>query len=371
MSSPFYNISGAGLGNIATFVNETATGRGGDNDQKEGHLATTVKPIAGTKEINVIQDYKWTLSNRSEYSLWEEIPYIRLREYKCVDSSIKKQFAFNVQLGIDTAVDATPGASTALKLLTQPKNSIDVYAEIWPKDNPTGFSYRFPYFSKKGMELASEPWQALDSVGDSVKGVLEGASKLVGENSKAANWLTGAGKAMDLMQAGSNLMLNVKYPSVGVTDRPKMFNSHNSRSIEINFTLYNTVDERDWRENRDLLYLIMSQNLFNKRDLTTGVPPVFYDVYIPGQYYSYASTVTNYQVTYLGNQRLIWGGYIVPDAYEVTITLGELVQPSKNQFEALQDGSAENHVSVKSLEQSLESNKKAQETLSKLKSQTN
>lgn len=362
MSSPFYNISGQGLGNIATFVNETAAG--GNSTQKEGALATTIKPIAGTKEIDVIKDYRWTLSNKTDYSEWEEVPYIRLREYKCVDSSIKRQLAFNFQLGIDTAINSTMGAGAALKRsFVNPKNSIDVYSEIWPKDNPTGFSYRFPYFNKKGMELASEAWQSLDPIGDSLKGITEGLGKMVNQDSRAAGMLANAGKVMDLMQAGTQLAMQAKYPAVGVTDRPKVFMAHNSRSIEISFTLYNTVEERDWRENRDLLYLIMSQNLFNKRDLTTGVPPVFYDVYIPGQYYSYASTVTNYQVNYLGNQRLIWGGYIVPDAYEVTISLGELVQPSKNQFEALQDGSAQNHVSVTSLEQSTERNKQIQSQL--------
>lgn len=359
MASPLYNISGQDLGNIATFANESATGRSENSLEREGALATTARPKGGTKEIDVIRNYRWTLSNKSEDSLWDEIPYIRLREYKCVDSSIKRQFFFNLQLGADTALNSVPGGSKARKFL-EPKNSIDVYAEIWPKDNPTGFSYRFPHFSKKGMELASEPWQSLDAVGDSLKGITEGIQSAASKDSKLQSWAGNAGKALDLMKAGSNFSMNLSYPSVGVTDRPRIFMAHNSRNIEINFVLYNTVDEKDWRENRDLLYLIMSQNLFNKRDLTTGVPPVFYDVYIPGQYYSYASTVTNYQVNYLGNQRLVWGGYVVPDAYEVTITLGELVQPSKNQFEALQDGSAENYVKVASLEQSGERNNPSQ-----------
>lgn len=362
MSAPLYNISGQGLGSIATFVNETATGRGGDvNVEKEGALATTLRPIGGSKEINVIKDYKWTLSNRSEWSQWEEIPYVRLREYKCVDSSIKKQLRFNTQLGLDTARNSAVGFISKKGI-----QSIDVYDEIWPKDNPTNFSYVFPYFNKKGMELATEAWQSLDGIGDSFKAGAEGVQKLAAKDSRLAEWAKNAGTAIDLLQTGSNLSMNIAYPTVGVSDRPKMFSSHSNRSIEISFTLYNTVDERDWRENRDLLYLIMSQNLFNKRDLTTGVPPVFYDVYIPGQYYSYASTVSNYQVGYLGNQRLLLGGYVVPDAYEVTITLSELLQPSKNQFEALQDGSAEYHVKVMSDQQREQQNRSER---SKLNSQ--
>lgn len=356
MGNPIYNISGQGLfGGLATFVNETATGTKGNASVREGALASALVPIAGTKEIDIIRNYRWTLSNKSDEDQWREIPYIRLREYKCVDSSIKRQLAFNLQLGVDTAVNVSPGAATARKYLA-PRNSIDVYAEIWPKDNPTGFSYKFPYFTKKGMELGTEPWTALDAIGESLKGGVEGLEKMVGEESRVGNWAKTAGKVMDLMQAGTDAVMNFRYPAVGVSDRPKVFMAHSNRSIEISFYLYNTVKENDWRENRDLLYLFMHQNLFNKRDLTTGVPPVFYDVYIPGQYYSYASCVTNYQVNYIGNQRLIYGGYIVPDAYEITITLGELVQPSKNQFEALQDGSAENYVKITSRDESIEQN---------------
>ncbi len=93
----------------------------------------------------------------------------------------------------------------------------------------------------------------------------------------------------------------------------------------------------------------MSQNLFNKRDYITGYPPCYYRVYVPGQYFSFASCVTNFSVENLGNMRLMNAGgkeVNVPDAYQVKITLNEMVMPSLNQFQALMTNDAQQRVTV-------------------------
>ena len=350
-----YNLAGNTLGRLAKFENETATGARGGEGQREGGLATTLRPVNDSnQEVNVVKNYPWTLSR-----IDDEVPFVVLKEYKCVDSSIKKQLGFYFQLVKDIGSGASGGALDVIKSFIPNKmanatiktyeNSLDVYSDIWPKDHPTGFKYKFPYFSKIGFELASEAWTSIGSMGESVKQIAQGVAGLFNseEAQKSADKF---GKRLDLMETASNTLLNAQYPSVGITDRPKMFNAHNERTININFTLYNTINGQDWQKNRDLIYLLMSQNLFNKRDLTTGVPPVFYDVYIPGQYYSYASCITNIKVDHLGNQRLLYGSYIVPDAYDVTISLTELVKPSKNQFEAIQSGAAADYVNVTPLQ---------------------
>jgi hypothetical protein len=66
-------------------------------------------------------------------------------------------------------------------------------------------------------------------------------------------------------------------------------------------------------------------------------------VYIPNQFYSYASAMTEIKVTNIGNQRLI-DKTIVPDAYQFDLTLSELLMPSKNQFQAIITGEAESKV---------------------------
>jgi hypothetical protein len=130
-----------------------------------------------------------------------------------------------------------------------------------------------------------------------------------------------------------------QYPIVGALDRPRIFSAHGERTITISFPLFNTVAPTDWKDNQKFIHTLMNQNLMYKTSFVTGVPPVFYDVFIPGQYYCWASCVTNLQVENLGNQRII-DGTIVPDAYQITITLTEMVLPSKNQFDARFTGDA-------------------------------
>lgn len=327
MSGPGYIIkSGTPLGRLATFTDERAS----DSAQsgREGTLASTLVPGTlpdGLINVAANKDFKWTLSRVND-----EVPYIRLNEYKCVDSSIKRQYAFYTQLTKSTIANARGS------VLSDMREVLDAYRDIWPKDKPTKFVYKFPYFSKTNMELSTEPWAALDSVGESIKKVVGGLGKAVG----LENVTSALNKGLEGLEAATDFAQMVRYPAVGVTDRPKIFMAHNDRSITISFTLLNTINQGDWKNHRDLIYLLMSQNLFNKRDFTTGVPPVFYDIHIPGQYYCYAACMTNIKVENLGNQRLLYGTYIVPDAYQVELTLTELVKPSKNQFEAVVNGSA-------------------------------
>ena len=91
----------------------------------------------------------------------------------------------------------------------------------------------------------------------------------------------------------------------------------------------------------------MSQNLFNKRDYITGYPPCYYRVFVPGQYFCFASCVTNIAVENLGNIRMMKTGtshVAVPDAYQVKLTLTEMVIPSLNQFQSLFTGEANKKV---------------------------
>jgi hypothetical protein len=331
MGSRTYDIT-TPLGSIAEFGSALT---GNMKDQKEGSLARTLKPKTNewsdSGQINVVKDYPWTISNKNR----DDVPYVRLIEYACNESMIKRQIDFYGKLLPDK-----------FQLTSGTKEVLQVYDEIFPKDNPTDFSYWIPYFNKTSFELASQNWTQLDSIGESLKGIMGGASKFA-----SAIGLRGVGKGLDIAtQIGefagtaAEAALAWNYPSAGVQDRPRVFAGHNERQVTISFPLFNTINEWDWTKNRDLVYLLMSQNLYNKRDYITGIPPVFYDVYIPGQYYCYAASMTNINVENLGNTRLIDGAYIVPDAYQVTLTLSEMVSPSKNQFEAITSGAAKRFV---------------------------
>ena len=331
------------LGGVASFAKDTFS-----KDKGEGSLANSLAPkledgwSSGT--INVVKDYDWTPSPRKNR---DDIPYVRLIEYKCNETSIKKQLDLYSKLTPQTFFNAIGKGGETREVL-------DVYQEIFAKDEPTDFSYWFPYFNKTGFELGTPEWQQLDPIGESLKQLGGGVSGLLGMFGSTGKALAGTVENMtktgEFAAAAAQTSLAWQYPSVGVFDRPRIFAGHSGRQITISFPLYTTLNDWAWAKNRDLIYLLMSQNLFNKRDYITGVPPVFYDVFIPGQYYCYAAAMTNINVENLGNVRMMDGeSYIIPDAYQVTLTLSEMTMPSKNQFEAVVNGAAKKFVSTSTI----------------------
>jgi hypothetical protein len=294
--------------NIATF-----------DKAKEGSLAMEAKPT-GNGLVDIVSRFPWTISNTRR----SDIPYIYLVEHKVEGGSIQKQLAFYAAGVTETAADYVGAGET--------KNILDVYKEIFVP-NPTGFKYKFPYFTKISYEINTTPWQQFDKIGGSISDI-GGGLGMFGKVGAAAGL---AAKTMTAVGEMAKVGLKASYPVVGVADRPRIFTSHSERSITIEFPLFNTVSENDWKRNKDFIQLFKGQNLFNKRNFITGLPPVWYKVQVPGQYYSVASCVTNFTVENLGNTRAMFVAgkrFIVPDAYQVKITLQEMAMPSKNQFQA-------------------------------------
>lgn len=320
----------------ASNLGEAVKGTGWAVGQKNrGGLANSLRPNPDQGNLaifDVVKDYKWAFFNNNQ-EIISEVPYVYIIEYLINESALQRQAAFYTRVAADVgSFAATRGAGRGSTSL----GALEMYKEVIPKEREqrTGFEYKFPYFSKNMFNLSSS-WKAQNEIGDSVE-------KLAGKKGQQIKEVGAAAANVALGAAG--------YPSIGVVDRPQIFEAHSQRSITIEFTLFNTDDYQDWQNNRELAYTLMSQNHFNKKDYVTGIPPVFYDVWIPGQYYSYASYMTDITVNQVGNQRLISDGtsqgHIVPDAYEFKLTLKELTFPSKNQFEAIINGQASANISV-------------------------
>ena len=295
-------------------------------------LAPDFVPKSGKELVDIIRDYPWTLS---DVKYRNDIPYIQLKEYAVQEAQLKTQALFYTT-GLSRLAD------------TGPQSVLSPYDFIFPRDKPTGWQYKFPFFNKENFRLNTTEWQSVDFI-DTVKGAISKIPK-IGE---AIN--TG----IDIAEAASKIYLQTQYSSVGVYDRPKFFAGHQNKTISISFPLYNTetpADSQDpiWEKNREFIYLFHYQNLYNKRDFTTGIPPVFYEVYIPGQHYSPACHVSSFDVQNLGNTRMEYSQgnpnvpVIVPDAYQVTIELTDMIMPNKNAMEANRTGLARDRVTLNS-----------------------
>jgi hypothetical protein len=290
------------------------------DNANSGSLAKIASP-KGDGNVHIVWDYDWTVSSKSR----TDIPYVYLEEHKIEGGSIQKQFAFYASGGAGAAKDYFAEESA--------RGILEVYDEIFVP-NRTNFQYFFPYFAKASYELTTSQWQQFDSISQSVNKIVGGVGKLFGGAGEKIAGLVTSG--LDAAAAGAETALQFKYPVVGIADRPRIFTAHSERSITIEFPLYNTLRANEWKRNKDFIQLFMYQNLFNKRNFITGLPPCWYKVTIPGSYYSVASCVTNFVVENLGNTRLMKVGskeFVVPDAYQVRITLQEMAMPSKNQFE--------------------------------------
>jgi hypothetical protein len=298
--------------------------------QGQMSLAAMFKPGSRGGMIDVVSDFPWTLS-----PTWtkKEAPYAILKEFEVNESRV---LASSLRFARD-AWNSTVGQVGALFGGGQ-FDSLEAYHWLFPKDKPTGFKYQLPFFSDINFSVRSDPWADADNlkqIGEGVKNVSNAVFKGSGD------WL---GKtASNVMDYGKGALgILGGYPITSPTDKPKMWQSHTPRTFEIKFPLFNTVGPDDWKLNRDLCVLLVNQNLYNKRDYVTSLPPVFYEVLIPGQHYSYASCVTDITIYNRGNMRLMGvesengkSPAMVPDAYEVSISLTDLTLPSKNLFQQI------------------------------------
>ena len=187
------------------------------------------------------------------------------------------------------------------------------YAGLFDYENPSGFWYSFPYFSDTANEVQSS-WSSLDIL-EKIKGIVGGGGAVQ--------------KVIDVAMLG----YEANYPRVGIMDRPKLWQESTPRSINIKFPLYNTINVSDIERNWELCYLLLYQNMFNKRDFITAIPPVFYTAYIPGQFFSIAMYVSDLKVYNRGNIRMYPVGgkqRTIPDVYEIDMTLTDMIMPSQN-----------------------------------------
>ena len=132
-------------------------------------------------------------------------------------------------------------------------------------------------------------------------------------------------------------------------DKPHLWSTTTPRSFTVIFPLFNTItnpESKNWYsnivKNWELCHLLCYQNLYNKRNLFTGIPPVFYEIDIPGVHYSKAGYISNLQILNVGNIRKLVlpledgnREVNVPDAYMINMTVTDFFIPSKNFMSSL------------------------------------
>jgi hypothetical protein len=325
--------------------------------------------------VNVRDLHHWT---ESPISARREVPMLNLKEQKIINNvnlnnmlqmvyaalgSAKGAYDFwaNGEVGekvgfIKDLLQSSNDPDAQKEKLNQLKNQIeneqaapDVKSYSDPM-NPyknkyttqaTGFKYVLPYMENKWVNQSSS-FAGGGGEGGNIMGMITDASRTL----KAAADVAG--------------MVKVLAPG-RLIEEPKAFNfSGREKSYTVSFPLFNTKSYAEVVRNWQFLHLLSYQNTPNRINADLIDPPCIYEAYIPGVWYSKYSAITEMTVDYVGARRemylpiqvldkpsdagsdagpeqdITWLLHrkktvaVVPDAYQVTITITELFPDSQN-----------------------------------------
>ena len=326
--------------------------------------------------INVVESFPWTNSPKASLSM-KNIPHIDLVEHDILANPMLNQLANNlsvagnlipeelkveIEKSTSQALDADPGAyngagaglwqsiKSATRAATEGTGGVTTTTpgdSLFPYDNmyttkPTGWRYVLPYYTDNLKTV--ENTFSTDS-GQTGSGIGSGLLDTGMELTEAA---AGLGKAPNITQPGSYIEQSKFY---GFQGREK--------SHRFKFPLSNTVidtecetAERTISRNWQLLFLLVYQNTPNRMTRDLILPPAIYEAHVPGVWYSKYAYISSLTVDFVGTRRLmdvtvpVLGGgdhvisTIIPDVYEITIGVTELVAESQNMLYHLTKGSS-------------------------------
>ena len=313
------------------------------NDERAGKSGF-YEPGGKGGSVDVIRNYKWTNTTLGAAAL-DEIPYICLTEYRY----------------LRTGMQLLNQAKSNLQIVNAIKDT-DPYSSLYDFTNPTGFQYILPFFSDAYYNVNtsfkdSDAFGAIGAMAGGAGAVTNAAKGMdtsggtAGSVGRAAGYaqaggalIGGAAKAVEGVAGVFNMSSNAA-GGTGKLDLPKIWDTTSPRSITFKVYLFNTIDVKDIAMNWELVHLLRYQNLMNKLTLVTAIPPVFYQVFIPGQHNSIGSWISNLQIDSIGVTRRFKmsdvglegsGDVHIPDVFGITITLNDFLMPSQNMIQGVE-----------------------------------
>ena len=372
------------------YLNEVTFGdviQGVDTGSK---IAPVPEPTIGNGIINVSKSFKWTKTQRRTDNnyLQDNIPVLHLREYYVTQPG----FITNVQNIFETAASALKNLKNAVvaegsladnifdfygDFLANPENTVgpeaadaindadprqkslvkdtlgflkgqnlisrgipvDGYPYMKTYENMYGvtaskFKYIIPYFEDNWKSINNK-WQDIDT------------NKGLGAVSGVSSIIKGLGTAGDIASQistgfGVDFAKTFSYASEGPSSK---------LSIVLDNTYDSYFDDRrynSYQHNWELIFLLLYQNLPNRRNKLFFDPPVIYKAQVPGVFsylYSYISALS---VECVGNRqpREIFLNFqneegllelktfktLIPEAFKVNIEIKSLLPETKNLF---------------------------------------
>jgi hypothetical protein len=360
--------------------------------QNTGNLAPDLIPAKQYYDtaIDVVNDFPWTLSPANN-TVRSNAPSIQLTEYVQIQNQMNqsltpygKELPFlpasqNNATFYENATNITSTALAWISKATLPVTNLQseyLYEGLFDLNTPTHFKFKLPFFTQSYYDL-DNTWKktdVLDSLTEFQKDKLNALEGVIKdskdkEKDKQTNFGLSLANTLQIAKDINLYALKGQNPTVGLLDPPSMWESSSPRQYTFQFPLYNITKYGNsnanniMQQNWELCYLLNYQNIVNKNNFYTGIPPVYYEVLIPGIHYCKASYISSLEILNLGNTRLVnlpvgEGGAPIPvnmpDAYMISITLQDLLMPSKNLLSASINSKVRSQISTSVFKQTTE-----------------
>jgi len=336
-----------------------------DNGGK-GQTTHQGDPSTSKTFVNVLQQFPWHNSPYNSITT-ESTPYIDMIEHDITANPMLNQIAANLSvmgnsMDIEDIVDEANAYKDDDTAKSAYKNMMDgLETSIWDKTvsgntlfpyhnmystNPTGFRYVMPYFSKNHHQVTNAFTTDSGETGSGMgSGMMDKGLQAAEAAANAFKFFSG-----NLVEPGSYIEKSKFYSFAG-----------RERSYQFQFPISNCrispglSEEATISRNWQLMFLLIYQNSPNRCSRDLILPPCIYEAHIPGIWYSKYAFISQLNVEFLGTRRLLPVKFntlpegestqqlatinaIIPDVYQVTITLTEMVGESRNMLYHMSKG---------------------------------
>jgi len=250
---------------------------------KAGDFSGGTNGKSGHGVVDVVGGYRWSVS-KTAFAL-NEVPRIIITEYQQNLSSIAQ--------GIDYWANQGKEFATTGK-------TADPYAGLYTVNQAElGNTYTFPFYEVYHHSV-QQSW---------------------GENKGGIPFL---GKVKEFAQGAARMV----FPSAGI-ETAKTFEGTGPVSYSFTFNLFNTVDpSTDIPKNKDLIRMLINNNLADKVDFLIIRPPAICEIEIPGMRGKTVGVMSNIAINNMGQINYM-NGENIPDAYSITVNIQELLTESR------------------------------------------
>ena len=328
--------------------------------ENSGMMNNHKSHITAETSINVVETFGWHASPLGVTTL-EKTPYVDMVEHDILSNPMLNQIAANLSVAGAVVPDMIKDEVNAQASSYRDDDEVGFWQRIESgldptmldsdatgsallpyhnmySTNPTGFRYLFPYFSSTHHQIANT--FSTDS-GETGTGLGSGILKLGTEATEAIAAVS-KGISGNIVAPGSYIEKSKFY---GFSGREKTYQFNfplsNTRSIG-DLTAAQTIS-RNWQ----LVFLLLYQNSPNRMSRDLILPPCIYEAHIPGVWYSKYAYISTLNVEFLGTRRMMDVALkslgegqagetsiaiqaIIPDVFNITIGLTELVAESQN-----------------------------------------